>query len=68
MIVQMFIKVILFYFAFSVIRNLLKGFTQVKNSQSGFKKSFESTQGGSREASGKKNDDEDIVEAEFRRL
>ena len=69
MIVQLFIKIVLFYFAFSVIRNLIRGVSQVKSSSEAFKKKFDASenQGPSAQRS-KKGDEEDIVEAEFRRL
>jgi len=67
----MFIKVVLFYFAFSAIRRLVRSFSQVsapkdsskdqtKDTRRQHKKSSDATKG--------KGEEEDIVEAEFRRL
>ena len=66
MIVQLFIKAILFYFAFTVIRNLMRGVSQVKNAQSA-KNEFPN-QSGDAKKSGPSKSAEDVVEAEFRRL
>tara|TARA_Y100000296_G_C5144036_1_gene242681 strand:+ start:1154 stop:1378 length:225 start_codon:yes stop_codon:yes gene_type:complete len=74
MIVNTLIKILFFYFAFVVIRNLLKGaskINQVKEQMREHKKAYEnqfrSTQGSSAGAK-RTSSHEDIVEAEFRHL
>ncbi len=67
MIVQTIFRILLFYFIFRAIRGLLKGFAQVKNAQNTFKGHHEEPLGPKGQRN-KSRPDEDVVEAEFRRL
>jgi uncharacterized membrane protein len=66
MIVQLVVKGLFLYFAFLVIRSLLRGFTQVKSMKEAMENHHSHQAQGTQQSS--KADSSDTVEAEFRRL